>query len=466
MRRFGAIAVLVFALSSLAVAQATKEIRDPAEYNSYVSALQVTNPEQRIAALEEFLTLYPNSVAKEAALEHLMGTYQELAATDPQRYEPKVSQTANLILHIDPNNSAAVAALQGRDAETRSSVPPPGPLTNMYRGHGITFSYPSNWSAKESRGQITVTAPGATRVAPDGQEHFSHGVLVGFAQLSASPTIVGMLQKLFEGYQKANPSFREIGERRSNQVGNQSVITTGWADKDPYLGEEGGLLLLVQEEHGYLWWLMVAPLAEVQQYTPTFVAIAGHIHFEGGTQTEAGSGSGLESQALLDKVVARLRHNRLALPSFQVVMTGEQEINAHASPSNNTITVPEMMIRFLENDEGELAFVISHEIGHLEDRACPQLATQVRMTAEGRSRFCEASADEIGVQYLVGAGYNPFDAAALFGRLMMFEGDTGLLSNLISRFLSDHPLNIERIGDLRRTLQAFCTQDQTFCLSH
>jgi predicted Zn-dependent protease len=147
-------------------------------------------------------------------------------------------------------------------------------------------------------------------------------------------------------------------------------------------------------------------------------------------------------------------------------MTGDQALNAWANPSNNTITVPEMMIRFLENDEGELAFVISHEIGHLQDRTCPQLAAQMRITAEGRSRFCEARADEIGVQYLVGAGYNPFDAAAFFGRLMMFQGDTGLLSNLVNRFLFDHPLNVERIGDLRRTLQAFCAQDPRYCGSH
>src|ERR1035437_6961469 len=42
-----------------------KEIKDPAEYNSYVNAIQQTNPQLKSQGLEAFLQTYPNSVMKE-----------------------------------------------------------------------------------------------------------------------------------------------------------------------------------------------------------------------------------------------------------------------------------------------------------------------------------------------------------------------------------------------------------------
>ena len=57
--------------------QQKKEIKDPAEYNAYVGAVQQTDPAAKISGLEAFLTQYPNSVMKEDALELLMGAYQQ-----------------------------------------------------------------------------------------------------------------------------------------------------------------------------------------------------------------------------------------------------------------------------------------------------------------------------------------------------------------------------------------------------
>ena len=49
-----------------------KEIKDPAEYNAYVNAIQQTSPQAKAQALEAFVQTYPNSVMKEDALEQLM----------------------------------------------------------------------------------------------------------------------------------------------------------------------------------------------------------------------------------------------------------------------------------------------------------------------------------------------------------------------------------------------------------
>src|SRR3954453_18143683 len=75
-----------------------KEIKDPAEYNAYVGAVQQTDPTAKISGLEAFLTQYPNSVMKEDGLEVLMGAYQQT------NNQAKMMETAQRILTADPNN--------------------------------------------------------------------------------------------------------------------------------------------------------------------------------------------------------------------------------------------------------------------------------------------------------------------------------------------------------------------------
>src|SRR5215471_8145635 len=44
-----------------------KEIKDPAEYNAYMAAMEMKDPSQaaaKAAALEQFIAQYPNSVVK------------------------------------------------------------------------------------------------------------------------------------------------------------------------------------------------------------------------------------------------------------------------------------------------------------------------------------------------------------------------------------------------------------------
>jgi tetratricopeptide (TPR) repeat protein len=82
-----------------------KEIKDPAEYNAYVGAVQQADPAAKISGLEAFLTQYPNSVMKEDALELLMGTYQQA------NNQAKVIDTANRLLATNPNNARALVLL-------------------------------------------------------------------------------------------------------------------------------------------------------------------------------------------------------------------------------------------------------------------------------------------------------------------------------------------------------------------
>jgi hypothetical protein len=101
-----------------AAPQQKKEIKDPAEYNAYLNALNQTDPNAKALALEGFLQSYPNSVMKEDALELLMAAYEQ--ANNPA----KMSEAANRLLQVNPNNLRALALLAFSDrnkAETATN---------------------------------------------------------------------------------------------------------------------------------------------------------------------------------------------------------------------------------------------------------------------------------------------------------------------------------------------------------
>src|SRR5207237_4901226 len=84
---------------------AAPTIKDPAEYNAYVSAVQQQDPNAKVSALEAFLAQYPNSVMKTSALEQLMSTYQQTGN------QAKMVDVAKRIVAADPNNLRALALL-------------------------------------------------------------------------------------------------------------------------------------------------------------------------------------------------------------------------------------------------------------------------------------------------------------------------------------------------------------------
>ncbi len=107
------ISLLVFAMAGAVVQQAAgqaaaaqkPQIKDPAEYNAYVSAVQQSDPAAKAQAIEAFLQTYSNSVMKEDALVSLMGAYQQAGNAQ------KTVDTANRVLQANPNNIRALALL-------------------------------------------------------------------------------------------------------------------------------------------------------------------------------------------------------------------------------------------------------------------------------------------------------------------------------------------------------------------
>lgn len=85
--------------------QQQKTIKDPAEYNAYMSAISNNDPNGKAQALEAFLQQYPNTVVKEETLEQLMAAYQ--AANNAA----KTTDAGNRLLQVNPSNVRALALL-------------------------------------------------------------------------------------------------------------------------------------------------------------------------------------------------------------------------------------------------------------------------------------------------------------------------------------------------------------------
>ncbi|HEX4285844.1 MAG TPA: hypothetical protein VHZ28_12185 [Terracidiphilus sp.] len=78
------------------------KINDPAEFNAYQMFSTQTDPKTKGAAGEEFLTKYPQSVAKNLVLDALIDTYQQAQDAD------KTLSSASRLLQVDPNNMKAI----------------------------------------------------------------------------------------------------------------------------------------------------------------------------------------------------------------------------------------------------------------------------------------------------------------------------------------------------------------------
>ncbi len=131
---FLVVAAMGVVQQAAAIGQATqkKEIKDPAEYNAYVSAIQQKDPAAKAQALEAFLQTYPNSVMKIDAAEQLMAAYQQAGNAQ------KMIEAANKVLQMDPNNVRALAILTYtyRATTTAQNLQQNLPLIQQYATRG------------------------------------------------------------------------------------------------------------------------------------------------------------------------------------------------------------------------------------------------------------------------------------------------------------------------------------------
>jgi len=110
-------------------------IKDPAEYNAYVSAVQQQDVNAKISGLEAFLAQYPNSVVKNDALSALMGAYQQ------SNNGAKMIETAKKLVDADGCNLRALALLAYTGRVTAQAGQDPQnnlAMAKQYGSKGIT----------------------------------------------------------------------------------------------------------------------------------------------------------------------------------------------------------------------------------------------------------------------------------------------------------------------------------------
>ncbi len=104
---------------ALAQAAASGQVQmDPAEYQVYNAAIQTTDPTAQAAALDAYLTKYPNSSVKNDVLERIMIDYSK---TDPA----KTLTAADKVLQVAPNDFTALlieAVLRNQQATTTTDA--------------------------------------------------------------------------------------------------------------------------------------------------------------------------------------------------------------------------------------------------------------------------------------------------------------------------------------------------------
>src|SRR3984885_15435355 len=134
-------------------------IKDPTEYNDYTNAVGAATPAAKAAAIETFLTKYPNSVVKNDMLEQLMAAYQQAGDL------PKTLSTADRLLASDPGNLRALGIsvyIEKAQAATKTTPADAQPILDKAAAQaqtGLSATKSGNMSDADFQKLKTATAP-------------------------------------------------------------------------------------------------------------------------------------------------------------------------------------------------------------------------------------------------------------------------------------------------------------------
>src|SRR5450631_374269 len=158
-----ALAIIIPGSASMVYGQAAASgqitIKDPAEYNDYTNAVGQSTPAAKSAAIEAFLTKYPNSVVKNDLLEVLMASYQQSGDM------AKTLSTADRLLAADPGNLRALAIsvyIEKSQAATKTTPADAQPILDKAAAQaqtGLSATKSADLSDADFQKLKTATAP-------------------------------------------------------------------------------------------------------------------------------------------------------------------------------------------------------------------------------------------------------------------------------------------------------------------
>ena len=183
-------------------------IKDAAEYNAYVAAIQQTDPKSKASALEAFSVQYPNSVMKISTLEQLMGTYLQL------QDQAKVVDAAKRLLLADPCNLRALALLSSlaRQSATATANPQSITDTTTYSGKGLECSATAQKTGTMTdpefatlKKQVTTIFNGGAGFAALQSKDYPHAQQYLLAAVTAEPNDIQNVYPLAMAYLTPKP---------------------------------------------------------------------------------------------------------------------------------------------------------------------------------------------------------------------------------------------------------------------
>lgn len=199
-----------------AAPQAAPVIKDPAEYNAYVAAVQASDPNAKISGLEAFLNQYPNSVMKNQALEILMQTYQQAGNAK------KTMDTATKLVSVDTCNVRALALLayfdrvmaQGGDPNSKQELAD----GKKYGQQGLDcmpkFNKPDGTSDadfQKTKDQMTAIFNAAIGISDLQDKDYAGAVPALRKTVDANPTDFSVVYPLALAYLGQNPADYQNG---------------------------------------------------------------------------------------------------------------------------------------------------------------------------------------------------------------------------------------------------------------
>lgn len=180
--------------------------------------------------------------------------------------------------------------------------------------------------------------------------------------------------------------------------------------------------------------------------------------------------SGPQYQRVQDVGRRILRYANREVPYSLTLLANDEVVNAFAAPGGPLYVTTALCNRM--TDDGELAFVIGHETGHVEAEHGRQAINQALLVnaaaslilddrnqlqqlgasvvwalySQGYSRSNEREADALGLRLMNQAGYNPWRAIDALNKL-----GGGNVSGP-AKYLSSHPATPERIQRLEEQI--------------
>jgi peptidase M48-like protein len=167
------------------------------------------------------------------------------------------------------------------------------------------------------------------------------------------------------------------------------------------------------------------------------------------------------------QIIDRIRTGPYRVTNFKWTLVPTRVVNSSAFPDPPFVFVYTSILDLSRRDPDQIAFVISHEIGHTIDaQSCSGSGSPfnasfgIPLIQNQFQKFCENHADNVGLQLAAGAGFDPTGAIKLFQELQGYQDKTGMSNG--DAFLSNHPLNSSRIQNVKELEPIIANQVQKF----